>query len=281
MLGTRRFYGAEELKNNLKNETVRLEPIFSDVTCLSISGCNKRQGNPHRNIPVDVTHISENIPVSFHGRKLPDHLTSLESPEGQKLFQESFSSGCSTNFFSLITNFASQSDVSMCGPASLAMVLNALKLDPIRTWRRPWRWWSDEMFACCEGSLQVMKASGVTLEFFDRIAKQQKGIAVDTRGPGTASEFRKYLLQSATEPNTHVIVSFGRESLGQTGIGHFSPVAGVHPDKDLVLVLDVARFKYPPYWVKIEELHAAMTGVDPESGVSRGYCVIKRSESAG
>ena len=37
-------------------------------------------------------------------------------------------------------------------------------------------------------------------------------------------------------------------ALLQTGDGHFSPVAGYHAGTDSVLVLDVARFKYPPYW---------------------------------
>ena len=133
------------------------------------------------------------------------------------------------------------------------------------------------MFACCDGSLQAMKSSGVTLEFFDRIAKNQQGIAVETRIAGGMEEFREALRKSATEANVHVIVSFGREALGQTGIGHFSPVAAVHPEKDLVLVLDVARFKYPPYWVKIEELYGAMRGVDAETGKPRGYSVIKRN----
>jgi glutathione gamma-glutamylcysteinyltransferase len=88
-------------------------------------------------------------------------------------------------------------------------------------------------------------------------------------------ELRNALIKSSTEPNVHVIVSFGREALGQTGIGHFSPIAAVHPEKDLALVLDVARFKYPPYWVKIDELHAAMKGIDPETGKPRGFSLIK------
>lgn len=278
----KRFYGAEDLKKNLKDETLMTETLrtkdeVKKNTCLSVSGCQKDRINRTRLTENDTFENSE-ISVSFHGRKLPEHLISLESREGQELFHESVSLGHAANFFSLITNFASQSDVSMCGPASLAMVLNALKLDPLRTWRRPWRWWSDEMFACCDGSLEVMKSSGVTLEFFDRIAKKQMGISVETRVPCNVEVFRDSLKQCATEQNVHVIVSFGRVSLGQTGIGHFSPVAAVHPKKDLVLVLDVARFKYPPYWVKIEDLYAAMKDVDPETGIPRGYSIIKKEE---
>ena len=216
--------------------------------------------------------------VSFHGRALPGNLISLESAEGQKLFAESFNSQNAKNFFPLITNFASQSDVAMCGPASLAMVLNALRLDPQRTWKAPWRWWSDEMFACCEGSLLEMKQSGVTLQFFDRIAQSQPGIKVVTRGPDSLAAFKEALSAAASQPDTHVIVSFSREGLGQTGIGHFSPIAAVHPERGLALVLDVARFKYPPYWVRIEELFEAMKQIDPITQLPRGYSLIRRIE---
>ena len=39
--------------------------------------------------------------------------------------------------------------------------------------------------------------------------------------------------------------------LTQTGTGHFSPIGGYHAEKDLALILDVARFKYPPYWMPL------------------------------
>lgn len=258
----KRFYGADDFK---KEEGASF--LLKRTTCLSVSGCRS---------PPETDKSIGSSRISFHGRSLPNHLTSLESPEGQEIFRESFAKGNARNFFPLITNFASQSDVSMCGPASLAMVLNALKLDPMQVWRRPWRWWSDEMFACCDGSLQVMKRSGLTLEFFDRIARNQPGIMVETRTATGIDEFRDALRSSTTEPNVHVIVSFGREALGQTGIGHFSPVAALHPEKDLALVLDVARFKYPPYWVKVEELYQAMKGIDAETGKPRGYSIIKK-----
>ncbi len=238
-------------------------------TCLAVSRCSQADAEL-------VVKVAEPR-ISFHGRALPKNLTSLESAEGQKLFAEAFSSQNARNFFPLITNFASQSDVAMCGPASLAMVLNALRLDPQRTWKAPWRWWSDEMLACCEGSLQAMKQTGVTLQFFDRIAQSQPGIKVITRGPDSLVDFKTSLFAAVSQLDTHIIVSFSREGLGQTGIGHFSPVAAVHLEKGLALVLDVARFKYPPYWVRIEELFEAMKQIDPVTQLPRGYSLIRRA----
>jgi hypothetical protein len=58
------------------------------------------------------------------------------------------------------------------------------------------------------------------------------------------------------------------------GDGHFSPVAGYHKERDLLLVLDVARFKYPPYWVHTKDLWDAMAIADGTTGKSRGYFTV-------
>lgn len=57
----------------------------------------------------------------------------------------------------------------------------------------------------------------------------------------------------------------------QTGTGHFSPIGGYHVGKDMVLILDVARFKYPPHWVPLTILWDAMNTVVEDTGLHRGY----------
>lgn len=66
----------------------------------------------------------------------------------------------------------------------------------------------------------------------------------------------------------HVTVSL------QTGTGHFSPIGGYHAGRDMVLILDVARFKYPPHWVPLTLLWEAMDTVDKATGHRRGYTLI-------
>ena len=63
-----------------------------------------------------------------------------------------------------------------------------------------------------------------------------------------------------------LVATYSRGVLKQTGTGHFSPIAGYHPGSDRVLILDTARFKYPPHWVQLSLLFEAMTKVDSESG---------------
>ena len=57
----------------------------------------------------------------------------------------------------------------------------------------------------------------------------------------------------------------------QTGTGHFSPIGGYHAGRDMALILDVARFKYPPHWVPVSLLWDAMDTVDEATGQPRGY----------
>ncbi|KAG6662793.1 hypothetical protein CIPAW_03G267500 [Carya illinoinensis] len=62
----------------------------------------------------------------------------------------------------------------------------------------------------------------------------------------------------------------------KTGSGHFSPIGGYHVGRDMALVLDVARFKYPPHWVPLSLLWEAMGYVDKSTGQQRGFMLISR-----
>ncbi|KAF3950686.1 hypothetical protein CMV_023590 [Castanea mollissima] len=69
-------------------------------------------------------------------------------------------------------------------------------------------------------------------------------------------------------------------TLSQTGTGHFSPIGGYHAGRDMVLMLDVARFKYPPHWVPLTLLWEAMDTIDEATGHRRGYMIISRHHRA-
>jgi glutathione gamma-glutamylcysteinyltransferase len=47
---------------------------------------------------------------------------------------------------------------AFCGLGTLAMVLNALGVDPKRVWKGPWRWFSEQLLDCCE-PLEVVKVT--------------------------------------------------------------------------------------------------------------------------
>lgn len=62
--------------------------------------------------------------------------------------------------------------------------------------------------------------------------------------------------------------------------GHFSPLGGYCAAQDMVLIMDVARFKYPPHWVPLTLLFQSMNEVDNETKRSRGYAILSVDESS-
>lgn len=123
------------------------------------------------------------------------------------------------------------------------------------------------MLDCCE-SLDQVKEKGINFDQFVCLAHCNYLKADATRGTEKMSveEFRRVVEQSTKQDESFIVASYSRPALMQTGEGHFSPIAGYHPQKDLVLILDVARFKYPPYWVSLPLLVKSMKELDVSTG---------------
>ncbi|KAG0002367.1 hypothetical protein BGZ65_002694 [Modicella reniformis] len=214
-----------------------------------------------------------NLKNSFYRRKLPEHLVSFTSPKGKKLFREMLEEGYGEGYFSLVGNFTTQSETAFCGPSSLAMVLNSLEVDPQRQWKGAWRWYSDELLECCAPVDQV-KAKGITFNQFACLSKCNCEVQVRRANQTSLEQFKQDLEMVCSRDDIHMVVSFSRKSLGQTGDGHFSPIGGYVPKAGMVLVLDTARFKYPSYFVSVERLYEALFPIDVETGTSRGYFLL-------
>ena len=76
------------------------------------------------------------------------------------------------------------------------------------------------------------------------------------------------------------ICNLSRRTLGQTGDGHFSPVGGFNEPANQVLLLDTARFKYPPHWVDLNMLYDSMDTLDTETDSKRGFIILSRKVCA-
>ncbi|KAF9942004.1 hypothetical protein BGZ67_003290 [Mortierella alpina] len=210
---------------------------------------------------------------TFYRRDLPAHLHSFTSAAGKRLFREMILAGTGECFFRLCTSFNTQSDPAFCGVSSLSMVLNALEIDPRKQWRGVWRWYSDEQLDCC-ASVDVMKQKGITFNQFSCLARCHAGVVTKRADRHTLEEFRRDIQAVARSDESHLVLSFSRAALGQTGSGHFSPIGGYHAGEDKVLVLDTARFKYPPFYATVTELWNSLLPEDPETGLCRGYFLI-------
>lgn len=221
--------------------------------------------------------------ATFYKRPLPRDMTAFASPEGRQIFEEALSTGTMAGYFAIAEQFHTQAEPAFCGLGTLVVVLNALGIDPgpSRVWKGPWRWFSEEHLDCCR-PLDEVRRSGLTLPQLACLARcNGASVQVQRAQSSTVAAFRQAVRQATSTPGEpHLIVAYDRSTLGQTGSGHFSPVGGYHATRDLVLILDVARFKYPPHWVPLDLLFAAMLPLDPEVNKSRGYALLHRRSDA-
>ncbi|KAI4301068.1 hypothetical protein L6164_034385 [Bauhinia variegata] len=180
-------------------------------------------------------------------------------------------------FCRLVSYFQTQSEINYCGLASLSVVLNALAIDPGRIWKGPWRWIDESMLDCCE-PLEEVKVRGISFEKLVCLGRCA-GAKVEAfhADQSNIDEFRKHVMKCSTCDDCYVISLYHRAAIKQVGTGHFSPIGGYHAEKDMVLILDVARFKYPPHWVSIKALWEGMNYVDEATGRSRGFMLISRN----
>ncbi|MBA0686281.1 hypothetical protein Goari_013890, partial [Gossypium aridum] len=198
------------------------------------------------------------------------------SSDGKQLFIEAIQNGTMEGFYKLISYFQTQSEPAYCGLASLSMVLNALAIDPGRKWKGPWRWFDESMLDCCE-PLEKVKEKGISFGKLVCLA-HCAGAKVQAFRTNQSSldDFRKFVVRCSTSDDCHIISSYHRATFKQTGTGHFSPIGGYHAGRDMALILDVARFKYPPHWVPLRLLWEAMESVDEATRQCRGFLLISR-----
>ena len=205
---------------------------------------------------------------TLYRRPLPAEVIAFSSDAGREVFAQALASGGLRGYFPLAEQFHTQSDPAFCGLGSLVVALNALAIDPERLWKGPWRWFAEDILDCCVPLAQI-RERGLDIDELACLARCN-GAEVDLiRATEANLDGWRDDLRMSAQGDAVLIASYDRAGMGQTGSGHFSPIGGYHAARDLALVLDVARFKYPPHWVSAERLWRAMQPIDPATGHPR------------
>ncbi len=217
-------------------------------------------------------------PTQAERLPLAETLVDLRSPEGQKWFLEA---SAREAYWPLAAEFVSQKNGAFCGVASLVMVLNSLEVPapPIPGNGSYNGFTQDNVFT--EKTEAVVRQAnilqrGMTL---DELAELFGSFGVSARAThasqSSLEEFRNAAIDYLSNKKRYVVVNYLRSALGQSRDGHISPLAAYDAKTDRFLILDVARFKYPPIWVRAADLFDAMNTIDPENnGRSRGYVLV-------
>lgn len=92
------------------------------------TGRNKKiNASPLKNIYIGFSNIA---PSTAFAKKC-----FCSSVAGRELFREALIEGNMESYFRLAEQFRTQDDPAFCGLSTLTMVLNALSVDPGRTWK--------------------------------------------------------------------------------------------------------------------------------------------------
>jgi Phytochelatin synthase len=209
---------------------------------------------------------------------LPNNLTGFSTHDGEVYFAES---DAREAYFPLADNFLTQKTQAYCGVASIVMVLNALGLPaPAVPEYEPYRTFTQDnvLSERTDAVLprETLARQGMTLDQIGGIlATQPVKAEVHHASESSVDEFRKLASAYLREPGHFVIVNYLRKAMGEEIGGHISPLAAYDGKADRFLILDVARYKYPPVWVKTADMFAAMNTPDAANdNKTRGFVLV-------
>lgn len=209
---------------------------------------------------------------------LADQTVYLNTTEGIQRFNRT---DLREQYYQVAPYVDTQENMGFCGPASMAAVLNSFSSLSRPTVSRyaPYRYFTQGGLFNAETSqvksYEAVARSGLTLSEASRFLEQLGVSSQIYYGADLSTASLRLLLQRAlSDPYARVIVDFDRSVFNQPGNGHYSPLVAYDKATDSVLILDVAKFKYPPFWVTVTDLLGSIKTIDPDSQKSRGIILV-------
>ena len=260
----------------MKTTTVLLKVLAGALTALALAlphAATARDALPPTTIAAPTT------TTAGQALALPAHLFALAHPVGQqRLLQSNYNQA----YWPLATYFETQRNQAYCSVATSVMALNALGvMRPVTALYPDFGFFTQQGFfdgihprvASPEGVAKegmTLDQLGAALGHFPLQVQVVPGDSLDV------GQLRDLLKQQLRESDRFVLLNFNRRFIGQAGGGHWSPLAAYHEASDSALLLDVARYKYPPVWVPLAHLLAAAQDPDSVSGKARGVLVVSK-----
>jgi hypothetical protein len=239
-----------------------------------------------------VIHSTRRLAVTFLGivlgsalsiaqtLPLPESLIGAASDAGEAILVDA---DAREAYFPLVNSFVTQQNQAFCGVASTVMILNALEIPaPAVPAFDPYRTFTQDNVLTAETEkiipLELIKKQGITVDqLAGLIGTYPVNVTLTHAAESSVEKFRTDARQALATPGHFVIVNYLRKAINQERGGHISPLAAFDVETDRFLILDVARYKYPPVWVKAADLFAAMNTTDSDNdNKTRGYIVIAK-----
>jgi hypothetical protein len=230
-------------------------------------------------------------------------LTPFASEEGMARLARS---DAKVNFPALANQFVAEYNGAFCGPASAAIVLNAMRSGAEDLPRDHSRLHPDDLKylpAAADPTLarytqdnviekgkktraqvfgEPVTINGKTTHDFGYQVRQLddllRGAGLKTRlvivgDDKPEAEVRADLVGALSQRGHYVIVAFQRKALGEPGFGHISPLGAYDKASDSFLMLDVNPARVDWMWVPASALVKAMRTFDTVE--NRGYILVE------
>lgn len=200
-----------------------------------------------------------------------------------------FQKSSSPHFWSLIPYYIPQKYGWSCSVASVAMLVNALRVgqklganetlvsedDLIN--RSHFSAWDKNLKKTAQGiDLDELKLGiEASLKSFQIQPAKVEVIHVKNESVETQEKLHQALVDSEKENGPYILSNFLQGTYtGDAPVGHFAPVGAYDAEKKKVLILDPDRQYYEPYWVSEKTFLIGMKTKDKRSGNYRGYVLI-------
>jgi hypothetical protein len=208
-----------------------------------------------------------------------EKLLYITEPEGEAVMASAELRG---PYFKLASYLETEQVLTFCGPATIASVLNSLNIErprPVQYY--PWEIWTQAgVFTPANQAVKsygMVEHEGLILEelaaFFRNLGTKAEYARADTFD---VTQLRESIKVALADPDKRFVANYSRKPIGQMGDGHISPVAAYDSKTDRVLILDVAKYKYPPVWITVTGLYVGMQSIDSGSGKPRGFVVVSK-----
>lgn len=222
---------------------------------------------------LDMT--SDKVESRYH--VLPPQAKSFNGSAGKRLFTEALSTPFMNIYFKIGAQFKTQDQVNSSDLTSLVIVLNAFSIDPGIRWKSSvFRWFDEDSLRSiatrCNMNVNACRSNLIIeLSHLFHVQAEFRFVGKHAR---TVSDFRNDIKTATSDDAASIILHYDRTKLKQAGGSHFSPVGGYNVLEDMVLILDVERYRYPPFWVGVTEIWKAMT-LDEDSIIENyGYIML-------
>jgi phytochelatin synthase len=130
------------------------------------------------------------------------------------------------------------------------------------------------------GLLQLHALLAASFDLHDVGSADVEAMPLTQNSVEALARFRSVLQACEAAPGQFVIANYYMGAvIGRGDYGHFSPIGAYDAARDRVLILDVYRVEFEPYWVPAERLFEGMATINRADGEPRGYLTVRLPES--